>query len=80
MKTIKPSTVTVVSDGNGQTHMVITLELNINLNSNGNNATLEMSQDLTTKPKNPIEDFSGFEIPEFSTTEQINFGKKVSDD
>lgn len=81
---IRPSTITIQNGENGVGKLIITLELNINLNANGVQAVVpgqvEAQAVVPSKPKyTPDDDHVDFVIPDFGSSESINFGKKVKD-
>jgi hypothetical protein len=74
----RPSQVTIVQNERGEGKLVITLELNINLNANGMQATIAAVNSAKAAAVEEDEEV-GFEIPDFGSSEQIKFGKKVGD-
>lgn len=66
---IKPGSVKVITK-DGEIQISITLDLNINLNSNG----IVVNENVLTK-KEEEKTSSEWMIPEFGSSEKINFGK-----
>ena len=78
----RPSSITILNGENGSGKLVITLELNINLNTNGIQAAISdviEPQSVPTPPKKSWKDDDpiDFVIPDFGSSEIINFGKKA---
>ena len=55
----------------GEVHVLITLELNINLNSDG----IKTTADFKEKPVVKEKESDLWELPDFTNSPKINFGK-----
>ncbi len=74
---IRPSHITITNGDNGVGKLIITLELNINLNTNGVTIADDAKPNISNIPKVNQDDKFDFEIPDFSSGEQIKFGKNA---
>jgi len=76
---IKPNTVKVVTK-DGEIQVSIAIELNINLNTDGinlnNNSVGNYTKEISNKIEAKKEEKTNWEVPDFETSEIINFGKK----
>jgi hypothetical protein len=76
---IKPGSVKVVTNNNGEVTLHITLDLNVNLNSNNIQVSAQSVQaDQPTpipKKPNPVPKNDDWLIPDFSASPKVNFGK-----
>lgn len=77
---IKPGSVKVVTNNNGEVVLHITLDLNVNLNSNNIQVSAQATE---SDQKNPLPKKStsvpkndDWLIPDFGASPKVNFGKK----